>query len=251
MPTITANPPQITLPNGLEVNPSSRLRNRLPTRWRQFDRSEPEKQREDSVQTYTKTSNSVKMPSTCALLGALTRIHRSATRHSEQRNSSIPAESLIAVPLVSTIPVENLSRTSPHESTERLPGKLLTERERRAFPRRESGCLVSVCPVLPHESLATQQIAWQLHAGRLTGRLADVSMNGIALELPRELEANTRLHLRISNRQQLQHLDISGSVLRSTSHEPGVWNIVCRLDRKLTFEQIHAIGKHLLASTIV
>lgn len=124
-------------------------------------------------------------------------------------------------------------------------------RDRRAFPRRDSDCLVAVCAKPLHACLTTQQISWRLHSSQLVGRLVDASMNGLALQLPEPVAAKTRVYLRIANRHLDQHVDADASVLRCTPAGDGVWNLICRLEKHLTFEQIHAIGKHLFAATIV
>ena len=124
-------------------------------------------------------------------------------------------------------------------------------KDRRAHPRRESGCEVSVCPCAAHEGMTPQQIEWALHSTELKGRLVDVSMSGLALELSDPVEAQSRVFLRISNRNLDRRIDTSARILRCTSGGAGHWNIVCRLEKNLSFEQLHYLGRHLFASTIV
>lgn len=159
------------------------------------------------------------------------------------------ATTTIAVTVFHQEPVT--SRTAPVPTSQRLPGLISAGRDRRAFPRRESGCQVAVCIQSSDNNLTSQQVDWQLHAGRMVGRLVDVSMNGLAFQLDRALDAETKVYLRISNRHLQQTLDTSGAVVRSKPTDDGQWTIVCRLEKNLTFEQIHTIGKQLFASTIV
>jgi len=142
-------------------------------------------------------------------------------------------------------------RSAPVSTTQRLPGLISPSRDRRAFPRRESGCQVAICIQAPDHQLTSQQVDWQLHAGKTTGRLVDVSMNGISLHLDQPLDAQAKVYLRVSNRHLDQSLDTAGTVLRSKQGDDGQWTIICRLDKNFTFEQIHTIGKQLFASTIV
>lgn len=250
MPTITVNPYPLSASADLSTGcrPS---RSRLPARWRRFAQSTPRDPEPNTVRLSTKGRAARARRRNTLLFSALSRLALTENSERTPRKPRFSPEPAALQALFPTTTTPSETQATPQENTSRLPGHLLQERERRAFPRRESGCIVAVCLLSPEEALTPQQISWQLHAGRLTGRMVDVSMNGIALELPYSLEANTRLHMRISNRQLLQNLDISGSVLRSTAHGEGVWNVICQLDRKLTFEQIHTIGKHLFASTIV
>ena len=76
-------------------------------------------------------------------------------------------------------------------------------------------------------------------------------MNGISLHLDQPLDAQAKVYLRICNRHIDQCLETAATVLRSKQGDDGQWTIICRLDKNLTFEQIHTIGKQLFASTIV
>jgi hypothetical protein len=124
-------------------------------------------------------------------------------------------------------------------------------RERRVHPRRDSDCQVSVCRKPASVTLTSQNAAWHLHASQLKGRLVDVSMSGMALQLPEAIEPETEILLRVSNRNFAQNVDAAGKVLRCSRSESGRWNVVCRLTRNLTFEQVTCLGKYLFSSTIV
>ena len=123
--------------------------------------------------------------------------------------------------------------------------------ERRAFPRRESGCDVSVC--LRHEKglLTQQQMAWRLHSSTRKGSLVDVSMNGVAFLLNEPIEKDEELLLRLTNRQFAKNVDTHAHVLRALSDGDGQWRIICQFQKNLTFEQVHDLGRHLFQSDFV
>lgn len=153
-------------------------------------------------------------------------------------------------------------QAAPH-STVRVPGRtepqLLvrpgpttsSESDRRKLPRRESECIVSVCPCSGDERLTAERTAWLLHATRIKGTLVDVSMSGISFRLQEPLAPDTKILLRIKNRTIDEHVDTVATVLRARKSSDGGWNIVCRFQRNLTFEQIHVVGRSLFAATIV
>ncbi len=123
--------------------------------------------------------------------------------------------------------------------------------DRRKLPRREGDCLVTICPHASAERLSHEKISWILHSGKIKGRLIDVSMSGIALSLGEKLADNTKVYLRITNRVLDKYVDAAATVLRCCPDGEAVWNIVCRFDKNLSFQQIHLIGRSLFASTIV
>ncbi|MBI3863944.1 MAG: PilZ domain-containing protein [Planctomycetia bacterium] len=123
--------------------------------------------------------------------------------------------------------------------------------DRRKLPRRESECLVAVCPCTTDERLTAERIAWRLHSTQRKGTLLDVSMSGISFCLPEPLPADSRILLRITNRTIDEHVDTTATVLRSREAVNGGWTIVCRFNKNLSFEQIHVVGRSLFAATIV
>lgn len=127
----------------------------------------------------------------------------------------------------------------------------LSATDRRGLPRRESECVVSVCRCRGEERLTAERIAWRLHATNLKGQLVDVSMSGIAFHLEESLADGSRILLRIANRTLDKQVDVSAIVLRSRAARDGGWDVVCRFNKNLTFEQIHTVGRSLFAATIV
>src|SRR5262249_31675814 len=123
--------------------------------------------------------------------------------------------------------------------------------DRRNLPRRESDCSVALCCVTEDEGLTRDRIEWMIHASELHGRLVDVSMSGVALNVSEQLAPGARIALRISNRPIGRHVDASATVLRCRPDPQGGWSVVCRFARILTFEQIHLVGRNLFAATIV
>ncbi len=123
--------------------------------------------------------------------------------------------------------------------------------DRRAHPRRESTCTVSVCRKPDQFRGSTKTRDWLLHSEGVQGRLSDVSMSGVAFQLSAPVEQGAEVWLRISNRRFAHDVDACARILRCTNNGDGWWNVVCRLDKRLTFEQIHQVGQHLFSSTIV
>lgn len=131
------------------------------------------------------------------------------------------------------------------------PITTLRGQDRRAHPRHESGCIVSVLPEAASRNLSRDRIEWLLRSTELRGQLVDVSMTGLAMNLSRPLESNERISLRVSNPRFDHHVDCVARVLRCHQDPEEGWQIVCRFERSLSFQQLHQIGRHLFSSTIV
>src|SRR5690606_27838874 len=87
--------------------------------------------------------------------------------------------------------------------------------ERRAFPRRESICLVSVYRRENDAPVNQQEVRWLLHSSPLKGAIDDISMNGVAFLLPEPMESGSKLLMRLINRRLDRHVDTSGRVVRA------------------------------------
>lgn len=125
------------------------------------------------------------------------------------------------------------------------------DRDRRAYPRRDSGCDVRVHCLIVNAMVSSQQMEWLLHATPLRGSLVDLSMNGIAFLLDQPLKSSSRVLLRLTSRTTSLSVDISAMVLRSSRERSGCWKVVGRLDHNLTLEQAHEFGRHLATAAIV
>jgi hypothetical protein len=123
-------------------------------------------------------------------------------------------------------------------------------RERRAFPRRDSECTVLVHRIAPGTSLDPLNIDWLIHSSKLKGNLVDISMNGVAFQLPEPVDMDERLWLRLVHRMR-GFVDAPGTVIRISPRGDGQWKVVCRLDDNLTFEQVHTLGHYLFSSRYV
>lgn len=90
-----------------------------------------------------------------------------------------------------------------------------------------------------------------MQGSKLRGGLVDVSMSGVAFNLPEPLAPKTRVVLRIINRVLGKEVDATAKVLRCLDAAEGGVTVVCRFDRNLSFKQVHLIGRSLCAATIV
>lgn len=177
------------------------------------------------------------------LAGTLKRITSSDKRAGDAFSKTAPATPQPA-PLPRNAPPE--AAKSPSSAVR----PAVSKGDRRLHPRRESACIVSVCVKSTQVELSAQRIAWLLHSSRIKGKLLDVSMSGMALELYEPIDAGAEVLLRINNRNIKSAVDVTAKVLRCTAQE-GYWHVICRLTKNLTFEQIHQVGNHLFSSTIV
>jgi hypothetical protein len=125
--------------------------------------------------------------------------------------------------------------------------------DRRAYPRRESDGFVTVCRRSSPSRLHcnSPELPWKIHASTLKGALIDVSVTGIALSLSEPLPTNAPLLLQVSSRHLAEPLEVAGSVLRCTALDGGQWRIICQLESRLTFEQVHLLGKQMFACAMV
>lgn len=123
--------------------------------------------------------------------------------------------------------------------------------ERRAFPRRDSGCVIYVHRWGGNSRPNRYEAEWLLHASRLKGELIDISMNGVAFVLSEQVEMEERLLLRMANHSLDTSVDASATVVRTVWDGESRFKVVCRFDRNLSFEQVHALGQHLAESRLI
>lgn len=120
--------------------------------------------------------------------------------------------------------------------------------DRRTHPRWGSACEVLACVKSGNPG---DDLDWIFHRTNLRGRLTDISMGGLSLKLSEPIPAETVLIFRLTNRHFEKSVDAEGTVLRCLPNPDGTATLVCRLMRKLSFEQVHLLGKQLFDSTIV
>lgn len=121
--------------------------------------------------------------------------------------------------------------------------------DRRAFPRRDGNCRVSLVRLSgENQSLTPQQIEWRLHSTTLKGTLADISLNGAAVLLKDPLPVGEALVLRLFCPRRDRNLDQQAFVLRNLPEE-GESKVICQFTNKLTLEQVSYFGRFLNNST--
>lgn len=124
--------------------------------------------------------------------------------------------------------------------------------DRRDLPRRTSAARVSICPRRrSSDKLTLQERTWQLHATRLSGELDDISLNAVAFWSNETLNTGDRLDLRLTDKVLLKSLDVSAEIVRiskSSRHGNAEQRIVCRLLRKLSYDEIEVFSHSLCRS---
>lgn len=154
-------------------------------------------------------------------------------------------------PVAASPDVPNATTREPQPFHSAEPAIDSTESDRRAYPRRDSGCSVSVARSAENGATNPQMAAWQLHSSQLKGALLDISMNGVAFLIPEPLAEDEDLFLRLSNRSFDKQIDTSARVVRIFPDADEQWKIVCKFHKRLSFEQVHDFGRHLFHSDIV
>lgn len=181
---------------------------------------------------------------------ALLRLHATTVFNEEPINadSSWPTTSVTTI--ASGIEAETLTVSATPPSIEGANEKPATDggRERRAFPRRDSGCVVSVCRTQNNEPVGPQELDLRLNAGLLKGPLVDLSMNGVAFVHAERLVDGEFIYLRLTNRRIEKQTDASASVLKAVADEEGGWKAICRLEHNLPLEDVHEFTRHLGAA---
>lgn len=128
------------------------------------------------------------------------------------------------------------------------PSAKPSDSDRRAFPRRDGNCKVSVVRISgANQSLTSQQIEWRLHSTALKGTLADISLNGASVVLKDPLPIGETVVLRLFSPRSDRHLDQHALVLRNLP-EDGESKVICQFTSKLSLEQVSDFSRFLNTS---
>ena len=123
--------------------------------------------------------------------------------------------------------------------------------DRRAFPRRQSECLVTVLHRYETRHLKPRETDCLLQNGRVVGRLLDISQTGLCLMLGEVIADNSELVLRISNQQLNRHVDASAQVIHSQHVGHGRFSIHCRVLRDFTLSELQDLGRPLIVGHVL
>lgn len=124
--------------------------------------------------------------------------------------------------------------------------------ERRAFPRHESSCRVSVSRLDAEGNGGPIDSDWQLETARRRGELLDLSRNGAAFTLNEQPADGERLRLRLQNLRNDTSCDMTAHVVRTTREPAGQgWRVYCSFEQNLAFEHVLNFGHALFRSAIV
>lgn len=126
-----------------------------------------------------------------------------------------------------------------------LPEKQPLATDRRAFPRRSGRCAVTVCRWSEDDVKTQQQLEWRLHASPLKGELANLSLNGAALILPRQISKAETLLVRLSCPQRAASLDQRAKVVDCLPDENGQYRVLCQFLSKLNLDQVSLFRRFL------
>ena len=125
---------------------------------------------------------------------------------------------------------------------------VLSELDRRGFPRRSSECSVAVLERSQTEELTPQEIDRWLAAGGTTGKVLDISQTGLCLQLQREIASDTEIVLRVSNQKLNRHVDTAARVVHSRYIGQGRYSIHCCVLNPLTVADLQDLGRPPLAA---
>ncbi len=123
--------------------------------------------------------------------------------------------------------------------------------DRRAFPRRQSECLVTVLHRCETQHLKPRETDCLLQNGRLVGRLLDISQTGLCLMLGEVIADNSELVLRISNQHLNRHVDASAQVIHSQHAGHGRFSIHCRVLRDFNLSELQDLGRPLIVGHVL
>ncbi len=126
--------------------------------------------------------------------------------------------------------------------------------ERRSYPRWEGDSDIILCR-RPAGGFTPERAAWMLRASQFRGRMIDVSMGGVAFDAPEAVEEGAMVLVRVMHRTQGYEIDRTGRIVRCSRTDEVTegerWVLVCQFDIPLSFDEVHRVGNHLFAATIV
>ncbi|MEO1994311.1 MAG: PilZ domain-containing protein [Planctomycetaceae bacterium] len=123
-------------------------------------------------------------------------------------------------------PLQSASSNTPDVRSATAPA------DRRLFPRHQSSYTVSVWSNTDEASPANQPNSV------FRGELIDMSLNGIALKLPKPLQPRHSICLKMRNPVTLRELEVGAQVVRCLPSKSQEWKVVCYFNRHLSIEQL-------------
>jgi len=137
------------------------------------------------------------------------------------------------------------------EREDQTPMARSRKENRRALPRRASVSVVSVHRIGAEEPVRREWMDWLLHSARLQGQLCDISMSSVAFLLSESAQVGERMMLRLSSPSVSERVDTIGTVIRSNVAADGITKIVCRLEKRLTFAEVSALGRQFSGTPLL
>lgn len=119
--------------------------------------------------------------------------------------------------------------------------------ERRAAPRRESACRVSV--IRNDGGVSSMNTEWQFRATKIQGHAIDLSSTGMSFELdePAALNAGDSLRVRLDNKRLDRSCIVMCEVIRVTCDDESKMRLTCRIAGRLSIDRLQEFS-HLLGS---
>jgi len=147
--------------------------------------------------------------------------------------------------------VKPTAAAQPQQEYRLHPERGKFREERRAYPRRVSRCIVSLCQLGPMEQQGHLPLSWHLHNSNTRGHVAEISRNGLCVTLGRPMELKEHLCLKITNPMSGRNIIANATVVRQEAAGEGKWRVMCKFDRLLEFQQVDHFGQYLFNSNLV
>ncbi len=129
------------------------------------------------------------------------------------------------------------------ENQEPAVADTLPELDRRGFPRRASECSVTLLERRETELLTPQEIDMWLDAGGTAGKLLDISLTGLCLQLNRDIGKDSEIILRISNPKLNRQVDTTAKVVHTRGTGQGRYSVHCSVLHPLTVAELQDLGR--------